>query len=129
MRELFIIRGLPGSGKSTLVELICGRANTFSADDFFYDGGDYKYDGAKIKDAHYDCMKRVSRAMLQLTEMIAICNTFTREWEFTDYENLANMHGYRIHYIIIENRHKGKSSHGVPLSVIDKMKERFEIKL
>jgi malonyl CoA-acyl carrier protein transacylase len=56
-------------------------------------------------------------------------NTFTREWEFEDYIKLAKQNGYRVHSIIVENRHDGKSVHGVPDETIQKMKDRFEVKL
>jgi hypothetical protein len=46
-----------------------------------------------------------------------------------DYFDLANTYGYKIVSLIIENRHGNKSIHNVPEETMDKMKNRFEIKL
>jgi hypothetical protein len=45
------------------------------------------------------------------------------------YFDLAEKHGYRVYSLIVENRHNGVNDHNVPIEVIDKMKNRFEIKL
>jgi hypothetical protein len=45
------------------------------------------------------------------------------------YLTLAKKYGYRVHTIIIENRHGGMNEHGVPKDKIEIMKQRFQIKL
>jgi hypothetical protein len=45
------------------------------------------------------------------------------------YYKLAEKYGYRVHSIVIENRHGGVNQHGVPADKVEMMKERFEIKL
>jgi hypothetical protein len=45
------------------------------------------------------------------------------------YYLLAEELGYQVFSIIVENRHGGKNLHGVPQESLDKMKNRFEIKL
>jgi hypothetical protein len=45
------------------------------------------------------------------------------------YYNLAKKWGYRVTSLIVENRHEGVNIHGVPQETLDKMKQRFEIKL
>ncbi len=45
------------------------------------------------------------------------------------YYELAKQYGYRVHSIIMENRHDGVNEHGVPEDKLEQMKNRFEIKL
>jgi hypothetical protein len=62
-------------------------------------------------------------------EKIIVSNTFTQEWEMKSYYELAKKYGYRVHSIIVENRHGGVNEHGVPEDKIQMMKDRFQIKL
>lgn len=134
MRNLYLLRGLPGSGKSTLARHI---GDSFvEADMFFLKNGKYEFDGSKIRDAHAWCQSTVREWMqmnadtygLEYSE-IAVSNTFTQEWEMEAYYNLAKEFNYRVFSIIVENRHDGVNSHGVPEDKMEAMKSRFEVKL
>jgi hypothetical protein len=43
------------------------------------------------------------------------------------YFELAKEHGYRVYSLVVENRHSGTNSHGVPEEKLVQMKNRFEI--
>lgn len=89
---LFIVRGLPGSGKTTFAKQL--TSNVFEADHFFYDENCvYKFDPSKIKDAHQDCQDNVKYAMESNIPKIAVSNTFTQEWEMSPYFILAEKYG------------------------------------
>lgn len=45
------------------------------------------------------------------------------------YYDLARKYGYRVHSLVVENRHGGVNEHGVPDDVLDQMQDRFEFKL
>jgi hypothetical protein len=60
---------------------------------------------------------------------IIVSNTFTQEWEMKAYFDLAEQHGYTVFSLIVENRHGGVNAHEVPQEALDKMKDRFEVKL
>ena len=45
------------------------------------------------------------------------------------YFDLAKEYGYRVYSLIVENRHSGVNSHGVPEEKLVQMKNRFEISL
>jgi predicted kinase len=131
---LYITRGIPGSGKSTFAKSL--NCPYFEADMFFEKDGEYNFDISKIKDAHAWCQEQVEDAMkfnqetkgLKNSE-IAVSNTFTQEWEMAPYYELANKYNYKVFSIIVENRHGGKNTHGVPDEKIELMKKRFEVKL
>ena len=132
MKTLYIVRGLPGSGKSTFAKTLGGTH--FETDNFFMVDGEYKFDGSKIKEAHNWCQNSVNSAMILnntagLNETIVVSNTFTQEWEMKPYYDMADTYGYKVFSIVIENRHGGVNEHSVPDEVLTKMRERFEIKL
>jgi hypothetical protein len=124
-----LIRGLPGSGKSTVAKLF-DKALHFEADMYFLDAdGNYHFDPSKIKDAHNWCRHSVMDAMREEHPIVVVSNTFTQEWEMDVYYLLAEELGYRVTSMIVENRHEGKNIHGCPDDKIEQMKTRFEISL
>lgn len=135
MKNLYIIRGLPGSGKSTIAKSLGKPWQIFEADQFFMKNGKYEFDGSKLKDANDWCKRKVQYWMHPslvkplFFRNIVISNTFTQEWEMRFYQIIAKKYGYRVHTIIVENRHGGVNTHGVPEEKLEQMKERFQIKL
>ena len=133
---LFLVRGLPGSGKTTFATAIWNDYAVCEADKFFYDEeGNYNFDPTKLKEAHAWCKNEVESKMIehqnnqQYYPEIAVSNTFTQEWEMEDYFKLAEKYGYKVVSLIIENRHGGQNVHGVPEDKLQIMKDRFQIKL
>ncbi len=132
MKELILLRGCPGSGKSTLAKMLVGdkEYRHKEADMYFVDGeGNYKFEPSKIKDAHAWCQEEVDFLMRYEHSPVVVSNTFTQEWEMSAYNELAEKYGYRVHSIIVENRHNGVNEHGVPADKLEAMKNRFEIEL
>jgi predicted kinase len=133
---LFLVRGLPGSGKTSFATAIWNDYAVCEADKFFYDKeGNYNFDSTKLKEAHTWCKNEVESKMIehqnnqQYYPEIAVSNTFTQEWEMEDYFKLAEKYGYKVVSLIIENRHGGQNVHGVPEDKLQIMKNRFQIKL
>jgi predicted kinase len=135
MKELILLRGLPGAGKSTLADVILlwpstDPSNALSADQYFEDEkGNYNFDASKLKEAHSWCKNQCERQMKLGYMRIVVANIFTQGWEMEDYYKLAEQYDYRVHSVIVENRHEGKNMHGVPEEHLERMKDRFEIKL
>ena len=128
MRDLYIIRGIPGSGKTTFAEEV-GRA-VCTADDYHTDrAGNYNWKPENIGKAHEWCQRKCERFMNRGISPVVVANTSTQEKEFMPYYKLAKKNGYRVFSVIVENRHGGNDSHGVPIETLEKMKNRFEIKL
>ena len=127
MKQLILLRGLPGSGKSTFANLLGGIH--VEADQYFMRDGEYRFDASKLKQAHNWCKLRVEHSMEDGVDKITVSNTFTQEWEMDAYFELAEKYGYQTSCLIVENRHDSKNIHGCPDDKIKQMRNRFEIKL
>lgn len=127
MSYLYIIRGLPGSGKSTYVNKTLNNFDDLlliEADMFFEDvNGNYNFDPSLIKQAHEWCYK-TCQELLKQGKKVAVANTFTRLWEFTKYINLAKT--LEINYEVIKMETQYASIHNIPKETIKMMKDRFE---
>jgi predicted kinase len=134
---LFLVRGIPGSGKSTFAKHIWNEYAVCEADKFFHnkETGEYNFDASRLKEAHEWCRNEVETRMKdhqvnpQYYPEIVVSNTFTQEWEMQAYIDLAKKYGYQVTTLIVENRHGGVNIHGVPDDTLEKMKKRFEILL
>ena len=132
MRDLILLRGLPGSGKTTLALVLSdeGRFPVFSVDDYFTDeNGHYEFRFQENHLAYSHCEKRVSEAMQEGISKIIVHNTFTMEWEMEPYAKLAADYGYRLHVATVEKRHEGSNVHEIPQEHIERMRAKFSVKL
>lgn len=134
---LYIVRGVPGSGKSTFAKTLTNEYSICEADQYFVDKetGEYKFNFDELKIAHQWCRDEVEIRMkdnqvnYQFYPTIVVSNTFTQEWEMEPYFKLAKKYGYTVFSVIVENRHGGENEHGVPEEKVQIMRERFQIKL
>ena len=141
--NLILIRGVSGAGKSTVGILFENdRTVILSTDDMFMVDGKYVFDPSKLKIYHEATVDKVENLMAEYswkvvdnnytwfpTNRIVVCNTFTELWEMEPYFILAKDYDWRIHTIVVENRHGSNNVHDVPQKNIDEQKERFKIVL
>ena len=129
MNNLILLRGVSGSGKSTIAPMF-KNAVLVSTDDFFLDEyGEYVFDANSLVINHQFCQLAVRMMMQDDEKLIVVHNTFTADWEMDAYFDLAKEHGYAVHTIIVENRHGSKNVHDVPKDVIKAQIERFSVTL
>lgn len=129
MNKLILLRGLPGSGKTTAAALF-GNVPHFEADMFFIDAeGKYNFDPRKLSEAHNWCRHKAMEAMKDDHPIVVVSNTFVQFWEMEAYYLLAYEFGYQVISLVVENRHGGKNTHNVPAYKLESMKSKFEIKL
>jgi len=132
MHELIILRGLPGSGKTTLASVLSeeGTYPVFSVDDYFTDeNGHYEFRFQENHLAYKQCEEGVRTAMQQGAPKIILHNTFTIEWEMEPYFKLASEHDYRLHVLTVENRHGSSNVHDIPEEHIERMRAKYAVNL
>lgn len=130
MKICYILRGLPGSGKSTFAASLRPLSCVVcSADDYFMRDGAYRFDPNKLGKAHTCCMLKFKQAISAQVQIIVVDNTNTTKREYREYQRLAKESGYKV--IIkkfecsIEDSVK-RNTHNVPEATIRKMHSRFE---
>ncbi len=135
MKTIFLLRGVPGAGKTTMAKFMTDlighrKAACFSADDYMVDeNGDHKYDPKRLPEVHGKCQDAVRKAMKRSRRAIFVHNTMTMNWELEDYFAMAAEHGYRVVSLIVENRHGNPSVHNLQPHDYDRFRDRFETKL
>lgn len=128
---LVLVRGIPGSGKSTVADLMSPGVAVHSADDYFMINGEYIFDPKYLGEAHSKCQKAVALE-LERGRGATVANTFTQRWEMEPYLRMASMSGARVVVVdcfdggMTDEQLAEKNVHGVPLAAVTAMRNRYE---
>jgi predicted kinase len=124
---LILIRGLPGSGKSTMAKKMIGIMGSIAchleADMFFVMDGIYVFDHNKVKEAHAWCQDKTREALASGKTCI-VSNTFVKKWEMEPYIKMAS--DLNEEMIVIEAKGNYGNIHNLPLEVIERMRDTWE---
>lgn len=125
--KLFLVRGVPGSGKSTFAKKFA-KENSNGAtemlhketDQYFMVGDEYVFDPKKIKENHQLCQADVQYALRNGVDVI-VSNTFVKRWELEPYLQMdySSVSIFRM-------TGEFETVHAVPVEVISRMKFNFE---
>ena len=116
-----IVRGLPGSGKTTFAKKF--GVYHIEADMFHMQDGKYNWKAEKMSDAHSWCYNQYCYALENGMDVV-VSNTFTTLKEFNRYVQQAKSVGCTLEVIHCKNNFG--SVHNVPEATIQKMKDRWE---
>jgi predicted kinase len=138
-KTLLIMRGLPGSGKSTRAydiarDLAPSHVAVLSTDDFFIgESGTYNFRPSEIPKAHAWNQSRADAEMARGTLVVIIDNTNTQAWQAKPYVEMAQRYGYEVEFIEPSTpwafdtvQLAARNVHGCPLEGIERMLERYE---
>lgn len=132
MAELILVRGIPGSGKTTLAMRIgvfyrnMGHENVchFEADQYFIDEfANYNFDVSKLYDAHKWCQEK-TRGVLEQNGTVIVSNTFTTKKELKPYFDMAGEFG--IVPVVYLAQNQFNNVHNVPADKLQAMRDRFQ---
>jgi len=132
MKRVVVLRGLPGSGKSTFVESLSGPDDMVvaSADHYFLDeNGVYKFDARKLPEAHGQCLRVFLMATHDNCSLIVVDNTNSTTTEIAPYMAIAAAFGYAAEIVTIDcplDVAMQRQTHNVPEQTMRRMSARLE---
>jgi predicted kinase len=130
---ILLLRGLPGSGKTELANLLSenGKYPILSIDDYFIqkETGEYKFDYKSNHLAYKNCEERTQYFAEMGALKIIIHNTFTMKWEMEPYFKIASKYQYAVFVVTVENYHGNKNKHDVNDIQLIKMSLKYKVKL
>lgn len=131
MKQVVIMRGLPGSGKSSqikkwIVEWKKRGVDTciVSADNYHMRGDKYCYDQANANEAHNVCFRTYLDVLRGGVSVVFVDNTNTDALVMAPYVKAAEVYGYDVDIIhmfcnVLDSLQR--NVHGVPEDVICRM--------
>tara|TARA_R110002126_G_C10490983_1_gene504766 strand:+ start:19655 stop:20119 length:465 start_codon:yes stop_codon:yes gene_type:complete len=153
MKKLVMMRGIPGSGKSTKAQEIArkhlengGRSVAIcSTDDYHMEHGEYVFKPKLLGEFHVKNQIRASGYMDKCIELVIVDNTNIKRKDMMVYINNGQSCGYEVEEVIVgkdklfpdmdASAHDftnyidmcaARNTHGVPKDVIDRMARTFQ---
>lgn len=119
---LILVRGIPGSGKTTFARELCDKNTTLThlETDMYWENEGIPFNPKYLKEAHEWCQDH-ARETLRIGMPVVVSNTFTQLWEMKPYLDMVD--GDAVVYRMTGDY---GSVHGVPQKTIDRMRSRFE---
>lgn len=124
MSSMILVRGLPGSGKSTVAKTLIGFYMHVETDMFWInDQGGYDFDPKRLGEAHSWCQNKAVELMSAGFNVV-VSNTFTTKKELLPYFEMAKEFDCVPQVILCQGQFG--NIHNVPQEALDRMAARFE---
>lgn len=121
MAKLYIVRGLPGSGKTTFAKSL--NILHVERDLFCMRGGKYDWKAEELSRNNELCKAVISMALLNGNDCV-VCNPFPKKTQVQEYIDLAVSFG--ADWEVIRMTGEYGSVHGVPKEHMKKFASEFE---
>jgi len=126
-KTIYIIRGVPGSGKSTFASELASALGIeyYEADMWRMEDGVYVFSLEKMHWTHLMCQSAV-RKQMRLGNSVIVSNTSTTEKELKPYIAMAEEYGYFVRSVVVENRMNTTDIHVVPADNIKRLEKNLK---
>lgn len=141
-KVLVIMRGVPGSGKSTKAKqlwFLADDTKILSTDDVCtaMNGGVYKFEPRKLGMYHRINQDNARKCMQEGVQLVIIDNTNIKRRDFASYVENAHLYGYTVveykvgvtdftNFPTLADDYRARNTHGVPLNTILRMGMSYE---
>lgn len=132
-QKLILVRGAPGSGKTTFVNRLISRCPTsikmgrgivhWENDMFFLQNGKYEWSKERLPDAIEWCKTNAIRFLMRGATVI-VANTFIKQIHMMDLINFADSMG--IPQVVFRMTGEHKDIHNVPKDIVEAMRNGIQ---
>ena len=131
MNIAYIMRGVPGSGKSTVAKLLKGKHGAiYSTDNYFCKEGVYYFNPTHLERYHRENFNAFSFAVKHGIHVVICDNTNVKLEHYEPYARVAREAGYLVVIVILPHPDPHVAAmgneHGVPEYSIRKMIANWE---
>jgi len=143
MKTVIVMRGISGSGKSSIAQQLAPNWAICSTDNYFMVGGEYKFDRSKLGEYHKLNFESFCKFLTDGISTVIVDNTNVKRKEFQKYIDKAKENGYEVVEVTIGNpwRQNGdmrfidwdyvdkciiRNAHAVPADTIRQQARNFE---
>ena len=137
--KVFIIRGLPGAGKSNYVTLLTANLSPsdyaiHSTDHYFYSEGSYMFNPRQLEQFHQQNQAAFGKSLQKKVPLVICDNTNIEAWQIDNYVTLAKKYNYEIEVVSIgffkspqhQTLYASRNNHNVELGVIQSMAKKSQ---
>lgn len=131
MKIAYIMRGVPGSGKSTVANHLAGKVGIIhSTDDYCYVDGKYQFDPALATERHDKNFAAFCRSLNDGAPIVVCDNTNVKRTHFQRYVEAAKRAGYIVAFVVMPRPSvevaTERNVHKVPAYAIQRMIDEWE---